>query len=301
MPGVGPPPAAPAPSAGPAPDAPDLEIEEQDAPEVETGKQQDTKASKGSSGKPQAHPWSKDLDEALNSDDPHEATNQILLKSQAYTTQVEQELNEYSKLFGGNVEVAQIGAGILMELEADPVQGMVKLAHALSANDEGGANFDPEDLLVALEDIFFPEDGEDGEIETGTDSPNREPDPDAEPDEDREIIEWAKQRREQEQLEEHQAVYREILDGISEEFKKDGETFDEERFHKLVTYHGGNLRDAMDDYLENWHVKGNGPGKPAPPVVPPGAPEPREAKTPGSIREAVDDLFLEEDVANRRK
>lgn len=306
MPGVGPAPAAPAPSAtSTAPvddealDLPDLEDQEDDAP-APKGKQPAAKPGKqpADAGK---HPWSKDLAEALGSEDPEASVNELLLRSQAHTTQVEQEAAQYRQLFGGNPEIAQIGAGILMGLEENPLDTLVKVAMGVATDEDGRPAFDPEELIIALEDMFFPDEqdgegyepaprnvGQDSQIEDGPAT------------EEQELLEWARQRREQEQLDEHRQTYRTILDNLHEEFKNDGQPFDEDRFSKLVVLYQGDLQAAFDDYMENWHQKVERDDRPAPPNPRTGGSPPREAKQPGSIAEAVEDLFAEERAATRR-
>lgn len=311
MPGVGPAPAAPAPSSqstAPVKDG-DLELPDLDEQDVEApapkGKQADEKSGKqpADAGK---HPWSKDLSEALGSENPEEAVNQLLLRSQQHTTQVEQEAAQYRQMFGGNVEIAQIGAGILMGLEDNPLETLVKVAMGVSTDEDGKPVFDPEELIIALEDTFFPEDGEQSETGAPEGAPERvgqnNPSEEAEaPSEEDELLEWARERRAQEQLEQHRQTYRTILDNLHEEFKADNQTFDEDRYSKLVVLYNGDLEAAFDDYMENWHQAGPAPGKPAPPNPRTGAPPPREVKQPGSIAEAVEDLFAEDRAAAGRR
>jgi hypothetical protein len=309
MPGVGPAPAAPAPSsASNAPvdddglNLPDLEGQEDEVVEPK-GKQPAEKPGK-QPVKAGTHPWSKDLSEALGSENPEDAVNQLLLRSQQHTTQVEQEAAQYSKMFGGNVEIAQIGAGILMGLEDNPIETLVKVAMGVAVDEDGKPVFDPEELIVALEDMFFPEDGsESGEApeaqpqRVGQDNPD-----DAEPpSEEKELLEWARERRQAEQLEQHRETYRTILDNLHEEFKADGQDFDEDRYSKLVVLYNGDLEAAFDDYMENWHQAKPTNGTPAPPNPRTGGSPPREVKQPGSIQEAVDDLFAEEQVRSGRR
>lgn len=268
-------------------EAPEVEPEAQDAPPADKGKQAEPDGGKQKG----AHPWTQSLEQALSSKDPAEAINQIMLESQAHTTRTEQSLADYNRMFGGNQEVAQIASGIVMGLENDPLDTLVKVAIGVSVDEDGKPSFDPEDFLIALENHFFPE-GVDGDEEGDTpegNSPQGSEAPDDAPAEEGtdEYRAWVQAKME----EEEQAKNAELYGGIIEQIKGEVPGFDDDRFHQLVRVHEGDLHSAFEDYMENWHQAPKDV-QPAPPTPGGGAP-PQEAKEYTGFGDAADDLMAE--------
>lgn len=264
-------------------EAPEVEPVEQDAPKAPgKGKQTEPEGGKQKG----AHPWTSSLEAALASEDPAEGINQMLLESQAHTTRTEQSLANYNRLFGGNEEVAQIASGIVMGLENDPLDTLVKVAIGISVDEDGKPAFDPEDFIVALEDHFFP-DGLESETPESN-SPEGEYDPEEPGDQQTdEYRQWVQGKMQ----EEDQAKNQELYQGIVSQIEQDVPGFDANRFHQLVRVAEGDLHAAFEDYMENWHQAPK-EVQPAPPA-PGGGIGPQEAKEYTGFDEAIADTMAE--------
>lgn len=249
----------------PVDDAPDVEAPDS-APKTESGDRSSQPKSDSKSGGEAKEggpaPWAKDLaDRGLN--DP--AFDEYLRESwQPRMTQFEQQVSEWSGLFGGDMERAQIMAGLAEALENDPEGTYQEIGRLLGLASDDGEYADVEGGM---------EEGEDGEGE--------------EPDEYRQ---WVMQKMQEEQISQQDQQYQSLLSELDEAYPG----FDQDLFHAAIVAHDGDPEQALE-----WYMKYHKAPEPAdepdgPTPLGEGNPTPPESKEYSGIGDAISDFMSEE-------
>ena len=214
-------------------------------------------------------PWAKDLaDRGLNDPNFDAYLREVW---QPRMTQFEQDLGNWSNLFGGDMERAQIMAGLADALEQDPegtYQQIGELLGLLTDSEEGSPM--GEDQLAG-----------DGPDETDG----------AEPDEYRQ---WVMSKMQEEQEAKQDAAYEDLL--VELETAHPG--FDRELFHAAIVAFDGDPDQAL-----TWYMKYHRAPEPAaemdgPDPVGEGNPVPPTQETYSGIGDAIA-AFMSEDKTAR--
>lgn len=217
-----------------------------------------------------AAPWAKDLDAMRDHEDPFEAFHEYLAtKWQPRTTQLEQSVAEFSKMFG-DVDTARMVADFMSTLDGNPKETLRQLAKNYEV--------DPLDLLEELEAI-------------AEDSPDTPEDKGKEPSFDDEDRKWVQQQRETEQ----QAKQDEALQNLLKGFEDEIPGFDRDLYVYMLKASDFDAEEALETYMK-WHREPE--EKDAPPPTGGGqkGATPREAPKYKSIGDAVG-AFLRDESA----
>jgi hypothetical protein len=210
-------------------------------------------------------PWRKDLEGFGLAPEHLDVLDTYLGEQwQPRMTQLEQEAAQYSKLFGGDLERAQIMANIAMGLEQDPAGTYRQIGELLELVDDSG---DGE-----------PDDGAPGDIE------DDEP---AQPQDDPRLA-----ALEEILAERKQAEADHLYESVMEKTREAYPGMDEDLFNHLILANGGDVEAATAAY-DRYHDKVKNvepePDVPPPTAGEPVAPTPPEAKQYGSVKDAVND------------
>ena len=251
------------PSAAPKTDTKDTKSGSQ--PKAES-KSDGGKTAKDSGGPP---PWANDLAER-GLDDPRfdSYLNEVW---QPRMTQFEQQVSEWSGMFGGDMERAQIMAGLAEALDNDPEGTYRQMGELLGLS---GST-----------------DGEYGEIEDGYEDDGYEDDGEEEPDDYRQ---WVMQKMQEEQQGQQDQQYQSLLDEIASTTPG----FDPDLFHAAIVAFDGDPEMAMDWYMK-YHRAPEAPDPhDGPTPVGEGNPTPPEAEQYSGIGDAIS-AFMSQDKASK--
>jgi hypothetical protein len=253
---------------GAAPPASDY-TEGQPEGDDDPGQEQDgkTPAQPGKKEKGAA-PWAKDLDAMRDHEDPFEAFNEYLAtKWQPRTTQLEQSVAEFSKMFG-DVDTARMVADFMSTLDGNPKETLRQLAQSYGV--------DPMDLLEVLED---------------------EANPDPSPEEDKtsffddEDRKWVQQQREQETQAKQDQALQNLLQGFEDEIPG----FDRDLYVYMLKASDYDAEEALETYMK-WHREPEAKDDPPPTGGGQKGATPREAPQYKSIGDAMK-AFLRDEAA----
>lgn len=212
-------------------------------------------------------PWAKDLaDRGLDDPRVDEYLREVW---QPRMTQFEQQASEWSGLFGGDMERAQIMAGLAEALEADPEGTYQQIGEILGLTNTDG-EYNETDGLDGLD-----EDGEEQEH----------------PDEYRE---WVMQKMQEEQIAQQDQAYEALLSELSEQVPG----FDPNLFHAAIVAYDGDPEAAMQWYMQYHRAPEPAQSPDGPTPVGEGNPTPPEAKEYSGIGDAIAD-FMSEDKVSR--
>lgn len=214
-------------------------------------------------------PWAKDLaDRGLNDPNFDSYLREVW---QPRMTQFEQDLGNWSNLFGGDMERAQIMAGLADALEQDPegtYQQIGELLGLLNDSEEGSPV------------------GEDQLAGDGTDETDG-----AEPDEYRQ---WVMSKMQEEQEAKQDAAYEDLL----AELETAHPGFDRELFHAAIVAFEGDPDQAMEWYMK-YHKPAQEPAEmDGPDPVGEGNPVPPTQEAYSGIGDAIA-AFMSEDKTAR--
>lgn len=223
-------------------------------------------ASKESSGAKEGGPapWAKDLAER-GLDDPRidSYLNEVW---QPRMTQFEQQVAEWSGLFGGDMERAQIMAGLAEALENDPAGTYQQIGELLGLANDGEYN-------ETFDDAGYEDDGQLGEQE--------------QPDEYRQ---WVMQKMEEEMVAQQDAAYENLLTELEEQTPG----FDRNLFHAAIVAFDGDPEMAMSWYMQ-YHRAPEPPDEMnGPTPMGEGNPTPPESKEYSGIGDAIADFLSQE-------
>jgi hypothetical protein len=247
------------PSAAPKTDTKDTKSESQPNAPKDGGK-----AAKDSGGPP---PWANDLAER-GLDDPRisDYLNEVW---QPRMTQFEQQVSEWSGMFGGDMERAQIMSGLAEALDNDPEGTYRQMGELLGLSDSTDGEYDDEQGEFGVED----DEADDSE----------------QPDEYRE---WVMSKMQEEQQGREDQQYQSLLDEIAQTTPG----FDPDLFHAAIVAFDGDPEMAMEWYMK-YHRAPEAPDTPdGPTPVGEGNPTPPEAKEYSGIGDAIAD-FMSQDKA----
>lgn len=224
------------------------------------------KEAKDSGGPP---PWAKDLAERGLDDPRFDAyLNEVW---QPRMTQFEQQVSEWSGMFDGDMERAQIMAGLAAALDADPEGTYRQMGELLGLSGSTDGEYDETDG-------GFEDDGyEDG------------------PDEDTdEYRQWVMQKMQEEQQAREDQQYQSLLDEIAE--RTPG--FDPELFHTAIVAFDGDPEMAMEWYMKYHRAPEAADTPDGPTPVGEGNPTPPEAEEYSGIGDAIN-AFMSQDKASK--
>jgi hypothetical protein len=210
-------------------------------------------------------PWAKDLaDRGL--DDPR--IDEYLRESwQPRMTQYEQQISQYDELFGGDMDRAQMLAGLAEALENDPQGTYAELGQLLGLSD---GEFSGDD-----EDFAFDEQPDEGE------SPDQ-------------YREWVMNKMQEEQVQQQDQAYESLLSELEGQYPG----FDRGLFHAAIVAHDGDPEQALGWYMQ-YHREPSPPDTPdGPTPVGEGNPTPPEAQEYSGIGEALQ-AFMQEEKARK--
>lgn len=247
-------------SEAPKTDTKDTAKQSQPKAEPKSG---DGKEAKDSGGPP---PWAKDLAER-GLDDPRfdSYLNEVW---QPRMTQFEQQVSEWSGMFDGDMERAQIMAGLAQALDSDPEGTYRQMGELLGLSGSTDGEYD------TTEDGYADEGDSDGEEE---------------PDDYRQ---WVMQKMQEEQQSREDQQYNSLL----EEIASTTPGFDPDLFHAAIIAFDGDPESAMEWYMK-YHKAPEAPDSPdGPTPVGEGNPTPPEAKEYSGIGDAIAD-FMSQDKA----
>lgn len=248
-------------------EAPQMEAPQTEAPKTESGdKSSQPKPDSKSGGEAKEGgpaPWAKDLaDRGL--DDPR-VDAYLREVWQPRMTQFEQQVSEWSELFNGDMETAQIMSGLAVALENDPQGTYQELGQLLGFSD---GEFDE-----APEGEF-----DEGEYEEGQEQ---------EPDEYRQ---WVMQKMEEERISQEDQAYESLLG----ELEQANPGFDRDLFHAAIVAHDGDPEMALDWYMKYHRAPQAADQHDGPAPLGEGNPTPPEAKEYSGIGDAISDFLSEE-------
>ena len=243
----------------PLDDAPPVEEPQASTPKTDS---KDAKDSQPSGAKEQRgpSPWAKDLaDRGL--DDPRidEYLNEVW---QPRMTQFEQQASEWSGLFGGDMERAQIMAGLAEALEADPEGTYQQIGEILGLSQTNGEY-----------------DGTEG-LDEGDGTEQEQPD---------EYRDWVMQKMQEEQIAQQDAAYESLLTELSEQVPG----FDPNLFHAAIVAHDGDPEAAMEWYMQYHRAPEPAAAPDGPTPVGEGNPTPPEEKQYSGFGDAIADFMSE--------
>jgi tetratricopeptide (TPR) repeat protein len=254
----------------PVEEAPEMEAPTSE-PKTESGdKSSQPKSESKDSGAKEGGPapWAKDLAD-LGLDDPR--FDQYLRDSwQPRMTQYEQQVAQYDQLFGGDIERAQIMAGLAESLENDPQGTYEELGRLLGFND---GEYDE------AEDGF--DEGED------TDGEQEQPD---------EYREWVMQKMQEEQQSQQDQAYESLLTELEEAHPG----FDRELFHAAIVAYDGDPEMALQWYMKYHRAPEPADAPDGPTPLGEGNPAPPEVKEYSGIGDAISDFMSEEKTRSSR-
>lgn len=212
-------------------------------------------------------PWAKDLaDRGLNDPNFDSYLREVW---QPRMTQFEQDLGNWSNLFGGDMERAQIMAGLADALEQDPEGTYQQIGELLGLLSESEEN-------PALED------------DEGYDEEEYD---DEEPDEYRQ---WVMSKMQEEEEAHQDAAYEELLT----ELETAHPGFDRELFHAAIVAFEGDPDQALEWYMK-YHKPAQEPSEmDGPDPVGEGNPVPPTQETYSGIGDAIA-AFMSEDKTAR--
>lgn len=243
-----------------------------DAPKAESKQQTDKSQPKQAKDKGPS-PWLKDLEGlGLNPEHVPSVDEYLRTQWQPRMTEFEQQVAEWSNLFGGDMERAQIMANIANALEEDPAGTYRQIGELLELVD---SETDGDALPVGDEGDMGDPEGED----TG------------EPDPRQQFLDELMEQHKQQQAD---AMYERMMDGIREEFPG----LDEDLFNTALLAHGGDVAGARAWYAPR-HQPLRTPDEPPPSADEPPAPTPPAREKPASISDAVNRWMSDREVASR--
>jgi hypothetical protein len=242
----------------PLDDAPPVEEPQSGTPKTDT-KATDSQPA-GAKEERGPSPWAKDLaDRGLDDPQFDEYLNEVW---QPRMTQYEQQASEWSGLFGGDMERAQIMAGLAEALESDPEGTYQQIGEILGLTNTDGEYSDTEGL----------DDGVDGTEEH--------------PDEYRD---WVMNKMQEEQIQQQDAAYESLLSELSGQVPG----FDANLFHAAIVAHEGDPEAAMQWYMQYHRAPEPGETPDGPTPVGEGNPTPPEEKQYSGIGDAIADFMSE--------
>ncbi len=207
-------------------------------------------------------PWAKDLvDRGLEDPRIDDYLNEVW---QPRMTQMEQQSSEWSGLFGGDMERAQIMAGLAEALEGDPEGTYQQIGEILGLTTNNGEYNETDGL----------DDETDGAEGTG------------QPDEYRD---WVMSKMQEEQVQQQDAAYESLLGELSEQVPG----FDPNLFHAAIVAHDGDPEAAMQWYMQYHRAPDPAGTLDGPTPVGEGSPTPPEAKEYSGIGDAIADFMSE--------
>lgn len=250
-------------------EAPDTGAPDAKAPKTDSGdKSSQPKAESKSDGGKEAKeggptPWAKDLaDRGLNDPRFDEYLGEVW---QPRMTQYEQQVAQYNDLFGGDMERAQIMAGLAEALENDPVGTYEEIGRLLGLANDGEY------------DEFA---GDEGEM----------PDEDGDYEQPDEYREWVMQKMQEEEIMRQDQAYESLLTELDEAYPG----FDRELFHAAIVAHDGNPEAALEWYMKYHKAPEPVEEHDGPTPLGEGNPTPPEAKEYSGIGDAISDFLSEE-------
>lgn len=248
-------------------EAPEQGAPDVKAPKTESGdKSSQPKSDSKSGGEAKEGgpaPWAKDLAERGLDDPRFDAyLNEVW---QPRMTQFEQQVAQYDQMFGGDIERAQIMAGLAEALENDPVGTYEEIGRLLGL-------------------------AGDGEYDESMGMDEGEYDPEGEGEPEDEYRQWVMQKMQEEQMAQEDQAYESLLS----ELEGAHPGFDRELFHAAIVAHQGDPEAALE-----WYMKYHKAPEPAdqhdgPTPLGEGNPTPPEAKEYSGIGDAINDFLSEE-------
>lgn len=216
-------------------------------------------------------PWLKDL-EGMGLSPDHLAAMDEYLGSQwqPRMTQFEQQAAEWSNLFGGDMERAQIMANIAAGLESDPAGTYRQIGELLELVDPTNDGAQP----PADPSGEQPPAGDEGE---GQDDPRMA------------FLDELMQERQASQADD---MYRQVMDGFAQTY---GDGFDEDLFNIALLAHGGDVQ-AADAWYSERHVPAEPPADPPPTSGDPVSPAPDKPKH-ANLKDAVNAWVSDREAA----
>lgn len=253
-------------------EAPDQGAPQSSEPKTDTKEQ--SSQPKSASGKESGEakeggpaPWAKDLaDRGLDDPRVDEYLREVW---QPRMTQFEQQISQWDELFGGDMERAQIMAGLAEALEQDPLGTYQQIGELLGLTESDGEY----------------DENTDGEVDDEAyDGDAEEPD---------EYRQWVMQKMEEEMVAQQDAAYEQLLSELEEQTPG----FDRELFHAAIVAFDGDPEMAM-----NWYMKYHRAPEPpdeqdGPTPVGEGNPTPPESKEYSGIGDAIADFMSESKTA----
>ena len=214
-------------------------------------------------------PWAKDLaDRGI--DDPN-VDAYLREVWQPRMTQYEQQTSQWDQLFGGDMERAQIMAGLAEALENDPAGTYQQMG----------------ELLGLLNDGEYDESGFDGEVDGEFDGMDDGEEPD-------EYRQWVMDKMAQEQTAQQDAAYEELLSDLETEHPG----FDRELFHAAIVAFDGDPEMAFSWYMKYHRAPEPGAEMDGPTPMGEGNPTPPEQESYSGLGDAID-AFLSQDKTSR--
>lgn len=214
-------------------------------------------------------PWAKDLaDRGIEDPNVDAYLREVW---QPRMTQYEQQMSQWDQLFGGDMERAQIMAGLAEALENDPAGTYQQMG----------------ELLGLLSD-----DGEYGEYEDGEYEGDFEGEDDGEqPDEYRQ---WVMEKMQQEHEAQQDAEYESLLTDLETEHPG----FDRELFHAAIVAFDGDPEMALNWYMKYHRAPDPSDEMDGPTPMGEGNPTPPEQEQYSGLGDAID-AFLSQDKTSR--
>ena len=214
-------------------------------------------------------PWAKDLaDRGIEDPNVDAYLREVW---QPRMTQYEQQMSQWDQLFGGDMERAQIMAGLAEALENDPAGTYQQMG----------------ELLGLLNDGEYDE----GEFDGGVDGEFGGMDDGEEPDEYRQ---WVMDKMAQEQEAQQDAAYEALLTDLETEHPG----FDRELFHAAIVAFEGDPEMALNWYMKYHRAPEPGAEMDGPTPMGEGNPTPPEQESYSGLGDAID-AFLSQDKTSR--
>lgn len=215
-------------------------------------------------------PWAKDLADRGIADPNVDAYLREVW--QPRMTQYEQQMSQWDQLFGGDMERAQIMAGLAEALENDPAGTYQQMGELLGLLDDGEYG--------DYEEGEFPDEGDEYAEDDGE-----------QPDEYRQ---WVMEKMQQEHEAQQDAEY----EGLLTDLETEHPGFDRELFHAAIVAFDGDPEMALNWYMKYHRAPEPGDEMDGPTPVGEGNPTPPEQEQYSGLGDAID-AFLSQDKTSR--